>query len=147
MKTCFKCGNSKPLSSFYRHPQMADGYLGKCKTCARSDAKVHRLGRIESYHGYDKRRAKDPKRKAAQLQYQRKMRANNPHKAKAWYSVAIAIKKGVLIRRPCEVCGATKTHAHHDDYRKPLDVRWLCFRHHREVAHGQIVTSPFEGPG
>jgi len=40
-----------------------------------------------------------------------------------------AIKKGKLIPQPCEVCGSTGT-AHHDDYAKPLEVRWLCHRHH-----------------
>ena len=34
-------------------------------------------------------------------------------------------------RKPCEICGA-KAEAHHDDYDKPLEVRWLCFSHHRE---------------
>jgi DNA-binding XRE family transcriptional regulator len=35
---------------------------------------------------------------------------------------------------PCEVCGTTDgVHAHHDDYAKPLDVRWLCADHHADV--------------
>ena len=42
------------------------------------------------------------------------------------------IKMGKLISKPCEVCGDLKVDAHHDDYAKPLDVRWLCKKHHRE---------------
>jgi hypothetical protein len=45
-------------------------------------------------------------------------------------AVSAAIKAGTLTRQPCEECGA-KAQAHHDDYAKPLDVRWLCRRHHR----------------
>lgn len=51
-----------------------------------------------------------------------------------------AIKKGILIPESCESCGATGTmkdgrntvQAHHDDYNKPLEVRWLCQRCHHE---------------
>jgi ribosomal protein S27AE len=42
------------------------------------------------------------------------------------------IKMGRLIRKPCEVCGQLKVEAHHDDYSKPFDVRWLCGQHHRD---------------
>lgn len=43
------------------------------------------------------------------------------------------IRSGHLIRQPCEVCGTEeKIEAHHDDYMKPLDVRWLCKKHHQE---------------
>lgn len=43
------------------------------------------------------------------------------------------IRKGDLIKLPCEVCGTNeKVEAHHDDYSKPLDVRWLCRKHHQE---------------
>lgn len=52
------------------------------------------------------------------------------HRGRAGNRVGIAIKKGELVRQPCEVCGAAKTDAHHDDYSKPLDVRWLCRLHH-----------------
>lgn len=57
-------------------------------------------------------------------------------KARAWHAVNVAIRRGILSRRPCEVCGAERhIHAHHDDYAKPLEVRWLCAKHHIE-AHG-----------
>ena len=42
-----------------------------------------------------------------------------------------ALRTGRIIRAPCEVCGDTAG-AHHDDYDKPLSVRWLCFIHHRQ---------------
>jgi hypothetical protein len=43
------------------------------------------------------------------------------------------ISDGVLERMPCEVCKTTENvEAHHDDYAKPLEVRWLCKKHHRE---------------
>lgn len=57
------------------------------------------------------------------------------HKARRLASKAIA--SGKLVRQPCEVCGAPEVEAHHDDYSKPLAVRWLCPEHHRahHAAH------------
>lgn len=40
---------------------------------------------------------------------------------------------GALSRGPCEVCGSPKAHAHHDDYTKPREVRWLCVTHHHAL--------------
>lgn len=43
-----------------------------------------------------------------------------------------AIRTGKLNKQPCEVCGDAKAEAHHDDYNRPLEVRWLCKKHHSE---------------
>lgn len=40
---------------------------------------------------------------------------------------------GRLVPQPCEICGTQETEKHHDDYDKPLDVRWLCRPHHMEL--------------
>lgn len=58
--------------------------------------------------------------------YSRKFAQNNAHKA-----THKAIKQGELIKGPCEICGTTNNvNGHHDNYTKPLEIRWLCVRHH-----------------
>ena len=50
------------------------------------------------------------------------------------------IKAGKLIKQPCEVCNTENdVQAHHDDYGKPLDVRWLCRTHHREHHRNELI--------
>ena len=52
-------------------------------------------------------------------------------------------RRGKLTAKPCEACGDNHAEMHHDDYDKPLDVRWMCrtdhLRHHatRETFRGQ----------
>lgn len=45
------------------------------------------------------------------------------------------VKIGRIERKACEVCGAFDSQIHHEDYAKPLDVKWLCRRHHL-IEHG-----------
>jgi len=61
----------------------------------------------------------------------------DPLKKKARKAVENAITRGHLARRACEHCGAEHAHAHHEDYTKPLDVKWLCPRHHK-ARHREI---------
>jgi len=60
----------------------------------------------------------------------RKYQEQNPEKRQAHKAVEYALKVGSLTRSPCEVCGGERSEAHHDDYGKALEVRWLCRTHH-----------------
>lgn len=60
----------------------------------------------------------------------KKWQSKNPEKTKAHKAVFLAIQQGILTRKPCEMCGTSQVVAHHDDYTKPLEVKWLCQKDH-----------------
>lgn len=133
VKTCFKCGRELPLDEFYAHPQMTDGHLNKCKMCARKDVRDNRRKKIDYYRDYDKKRFHTAKRMAQAAQYDKNYRSKYPEKRNAHRLLAYAIKCGRVEKCPCEICGDTNVHAHHEDYSKPLDVIWLCPKHHKWI--------------
>ena len=59
--------------------------------------------------------------KRSQLRY--------PERYHARIAVHTAVANGKLVRLPC-LCGNPRSEAHHPDYSRPLDVEWLCRRHH-----------------
>lgn len=135
-KECFKCKIVKPIEQFYKHSAMADGHLNKCIDCAKLDVKQHRENNIERIREYDRQRAKTDSRIRYAIEVSRRWRTEDSRRTKSHNAVARAIKSGVLQRMPCEVCSKADTHAHHDDYDQPLQVRWLCpachSQHHKE---------------
>lgn len=127
MKRCFKCGKTKPIGEFYRHPRMADGHLGKCKTCTRGDVKANYWERRDQYIAYERRR-RPPKyghRDIRPLPPAERMK-----RKRAVQAVSNALRDRRLFRQACAVCGAVDVEGHHKDYDRPLDVVWLCIEHH-----------------
>ncbi|MEE9215090.1 MAG: hypothetical protein V3U54_09915 [Thermodesulfobacteriota bacterium] len=55
---------------------------------------------------------------------------------------AINLANMLLPDKPCSINRCEKAgHKHHDDYSKPLDVIYLCVKHHMELHHRNTVTS------
>lgn len=135
-KTCFKCNKVKPLSEFYKHPQMADGHVNKCKDCNKNDVAQNYENNRAHYIEYERKRWLNPERRAKALQYQRNGRKNNPERTSTYNRVSKAFLSGNLCKKPCEICNNPETEAHHNDYSKPFDINWLCREHHLEI-HGK----------
>jgi hypothetical protein len=142
MKTCFKCHEHKLLSEFYSHPRCRQGTLNKCKECTKKDVGEHYAKKTQDpvwvARERERQRIKESRRralgKASPLRPELKnaWRKRNPLKSRAQARVSKAKRAGLLVKQPCEVCGSASVQAHHDDYTRPLDVRWLCVKHHAE---------------
>lgn len=145
-KVCRSCGLTKEISDYYRHPQMKDGHLNKCKTCQKQSTSDARARNPDYYLEYDRNRGNAPHRVQARKEYQKtdagraaharalaKQREAHPKKASARYAVSNALRDGRLDKLPCMVCGSNTVEGHHPDYDRPLDVVWLCPLHHRQT--------------
>lgn len=108
---------------------MTDGHVNKCKECNKIDVSKNYRKNRGHYMLYEKQRFQKEERKQYCIEQQRKRRSKNEAKYKANTAVSNAVRDGRIIKKPCEICG-DKAQAHHEDYTKPLDVKWLCRKHH-----------------
>lgn len=158
-KICFKCNEQKSLVEFYKHKQMADGHLNKCKECTKKDTKENIIKNHDYYAEYERNRANLPHRVEARKLYSQteqgklaarkakeKWTAENVIKRGASHIVNNAIRDGKLIKEyKCQDCGIenVRIHGHHDDYAFPLSVRWLCSKCH--IAWHKLNGSGING--
>lgn len=139
-KKCGACEAVKPASEFHKRAASVDGLAARCKKCQQA---------------YDVARRDDPKRKAQreanrpkyahkQTEYNRKWRSNHPEKYKAHIILNNAVRDGLVTKGGCYVCQSTvDIEAHHNDYSKPLEVIWLCPKHHghtRRIDEEEVST-------
>lgn len=127
MKKCFKCGIEKDLSEFYKHPQMGDGHLNKCKECTKKDVFENREENKDYYLEYDRNRPNAAERNLKNTErvkrkykeseeYRLKIRetkerwlSENQHKRKAQIVAGNAKRDGKLIKPDCcEHCGTSE---------------------------------------
>ena len=144
-KACTSCGKRKDRDKFVTGRMCKD-----CKNAYDKKRYLEKKDEIDSrMREYGKSERGREVNRAASTKYIKGGRG--AVKSKAWYEtmrqdpiqyteylrrkrangkVAYAIKTGKLVQGPCEVCGSTGVYAHHEDYDKPLEVRWLCTLHH-----------------
>lgn len=124
MKACVICGETKPLSDFYKHPNMADGRLNKCKKCHIARNKDNQA----AYRHSDSYAARKGEWIATRVNKDRL-------EQEARQALYNAIRRGEIKKAPaCWYCGSTdRIEGHHADYARPLDVIWLCRKCHARV--------------
>ena len=107
---------------------------GECRACKH---RAYMRAWYAKHPGYAAEQARKHRERARE--YERARYAEDTTfrmKKRARNAVLGLIHRGQLERGPCEVCGEPDAQAHHDDYARPLEVRWLCDSHHRQ-HHGE----------
>jgi hypothetical protein len=132
-RQCTKCKAIKDFEHFHKCSKSKIGIREVCKPCRKAIALDYR-----DRYG-DTLREKDNSRPIKN----RSTPVVGTNKYRARYKALNAINSGKIKRLSCEVCGEENTHAHHDDYNKPFNLRFLCPRHHRiwHIENGEARNS------
>lgn len=137
----YRCSHCRQMLAEKQFPPSALARRDyRCLACFRDVNRAYRKANAEQVRKFARERmrkwrehnpGKGSKENPEKARQRAQQYANaNREKKRAHSLVQRAIKSGRLIRQPCEACGSTNAHAHHDDYTKPLQVRWLCAKDH-----------------
>lgn len=110
--------------------------MAYCKNCHKLRNRRAFLKNIKKRKDYRNEYRKRPDVKQREYERTKQMYGLYRERQLARMKVYHALKNGKLNRKSCEQCDNKNVQAHHDDYNKPLEVRWLCRLHHNEV-HGK----------
>lgn len=112
-----------------------------CAKCKAEDSRAYREARGHTQEERDRYNAWYEANKD-KINERRRNDAVLSLKVQARNATNYALITGFLNKLPCEVCGTMKyLEAHHEDYSKPLEIRWLCRKHHAEHHRNESLTS------
>lgn len=136
-KVCLTCGRSSDVVSFNNSQRT------RCVDCHGRAMAVYRSTDASRISARRSQQAYYRKNKSAlNLQRPERSMRRTKEQQSAYNKVAYALRHGSLTKQPCEICGNESVHAHHDDYARPLDVRWLCSEHHGQHHAALQSTAP-----
>jgi formylmethanofuran dehydrogenase subunit E len=132
---CGKCGEYFSKDGFYKNKRTILGITSECRKCHCETSIKSR----DKDNARDKNRVFMRKHRAENIELHREReRQQFRPKDEKYYArkeLNAALKRGDITRpSACEECGRdVKLTAHHGDYSKPLEVRWLCYECHGKL--------------
>ena len=136
MKICFKCGFKKPLTDYYKHNNMADGHLNKCKSCSIKHVRLREEINKSTPEGLEKERARH-RNKYHRLSYKGKYKPNTENKRKAQDRYKDKYPEKVIVKNKssCLKPIIKGNHLHHWSYNEIhcKDVIELSLKEHYKL--------------